>query len=103
MSAPPELHFAPHERKRSQSRQPPPKPWQQMSAELIGSFLLTVVDAGGAMIATMSGGQVTPAARSAAAGLIVRALIVAISDISGAHISAGVTVAFALRRALPWR
>ena len=70
---------------------------------MFGTFLLVSVDAGGAMIAAMSGGEVTPAARSAATGLLIMTLVYATGDVSGAHFNPAVTLAFALRRSFPWR
>src|SRR5205823_7092530 len=54
-------------------------------------------------IAAMSGDKISAAARAAAAGLTVMAMIFAISDISGAHINPAVTLGFAMRGAFPWR
>jgi aquaporin Z len=86
---------------------PPPRrrytQGQRLLAEVIGTFLLTFVDAGGAMVAAVSQGEVTAAARGAAAGLTIMAMIYAFSEVSGAHLNPAVTFAFALRRAFPWR
>jgi MIP family channel proteins len=80
---------------------------QRLAAEIIGTFLLVFVDAGGAMVAAISGGEqgspVTAVARSLAAGLTVMAMIYSISEISGAHINPAVTFGFALRGSFPWR
>src|SRR5579859_6086301 len=75
---------------------------RRLVAELVGTFALTTVDAGGAMIATM-GKQVTSPARAAAAGLLIMALAYALSNVSGAHFNPAVTLAFALRRVFPWK
>lgn len=75
---------------------------RQALAELVGTFLLTLVAAGAEVIAAISGGQVSPAARALAPGLLVMALIYALGDVSGAHFNPGVTWAFALRRVFPW-
>jgi MIP family channel proteins len=71
-------------------------------AELLGTFALTFVDAGGAMIATMTG-KVSDEARAIAPGLLVMAVIYALGNISGAHINPAVTFSFALRGVFPWR
>jgi MIP family channel proteins len=75
---------------------------QKLTAELLGTFVLTFVDAGGAMIGVLSHGEVTPAARAAAAGLVIMAMIYTLSDVSGAHFNPAVTFAFALRGAFSW-
>ena len=71
-------------------------------AELLGTFALTLVGAGGEVIAHVSGGEVSHAARAVAPGLLVLALIYAIGDASGAHFNPAVTFAFAARRDFPW-
>lgn len=76
------------------------RPWL---AELVGTFALTLVAAGGEVINAVSGGQVGAAARAVAPGLMVMALIYALGDASGAHLNPAVSLAFALRRCFPWR
>jgi MIP family channel proteins len=78
-------------------------PIQVFFAEVMGTFLLTFIDAGGAIIAALSFGEVTSAARAAAAGLLIMSMIYTLSDVSGAHLNPAVTFAFALRGAFPWR
>lgn len=72
-------------------------------AELLGTFGLTFVAAGGDVIAKVSGGEVERMARVVAPGLLVAAFIYAFGDVSGAHFNPAVTLAFALRRDFPWR
>jgi MIP family channel proteins len=76
---------------------------RRLFTELLGTFLLVFVDCGGAVIATMSDGAVTPIARSAATGLLIMAMVATMGDVSGAHFNPAVTGAFALRGAFPWR
>jgi aquaporin Z len=76
--------------------------FRRMLAETLGTFALTTVDAGGAMIATLDS-RVSFTGRSAAAGLVVAAMCYAIGNVSGAHLNPAVTLAFALRRVFPWR
>src|SRR5260221_606266 len=59
-------------------------------AEFVGTFALTFVAAGGAVIAVVSHGAVSPAARAVAPGLMVGALIYSIGDVSGAHFNPAV-------------
>ena len=70
-------------------------------AEAVGTFALTLVGAGGEVIAHVSGGEVSHAARAVAPGLMVLALIYAIGDASGAHFNPAVTFAFAAAPRLP--
>jgi MIP family channel proteins len=76
---------------------------RRLFTEALGTFLLVTVDCGGAMIASMSDGAVTPIARSASTGLLVMAMVTTMGDVSGAHFNPAVTSAFALRGAFPWR
>ena len=48
---------------------------RRLLAELLGTFALTLVAAGGEVIAVISGGEVSPAARAVAPGLLVMAMI----------------------------
>jgi aquaporin Z len=72
-------------------------------AELAGTFALTLAAAGGEVIAAVSGGEVSHAARVVAPGLVVLALIYAFGNVSGAHFNPAVTFAFALGGAFRWR
>jgi MIP family channel proteins len=77
-------------------------PWRRMAAEMTGTFLLTFVAAGGELLARRSP-DVSPAAKAVAPGLVVLAMIYAVSDVSGAHFNPAVTFAFALRGDFRWR
>ena len=76
---------------------------RRLFTECLGTFILVTVDCGGAVIAALSGGEVSPAARAAATGLVVLAMVYAMGDVSGAHFNPAVTSAFALRGVFPWR
>ena len=58
--------------------------------------------AGGEVVARVSRGEVSPAARAVAPGLVVAALIYSVGDVSGAHFNPVVTLAFAIRRVFRW-
>jgi aquaporin Z len=76
--------------------------FKRLLAESFGTFLLVVVDCGGAVIGSLDG-EITAAARSAATGLLVMVMIYSIGNVSGAHFNPAVTTAFALRGVFPWR
>lgn len=76
---------------------------RSLFAELLGTFALTLAAAGGEVIASVSHGEVSHAARAVAPALVVLALIYALGDCSGAHFNPAVTFAFSLRRDFPWR
>jgi aquaporin Z len=87
----------------SEEKDPDPPLPRALLAELLGTFALTFVAAGGGAVASVSGGAVSHAARSVAPGLVVLALIYSLGDASGMHVNPAVTLAFALRRDFPWR
>jgi aquaporin Z len=72
---------------------------RRLVTECFGAFALTFVAAGAEIIAVISGGEVSAAARAIAPGLTVMALIYALGDTSGAHFNPVVSVAFTLRGA----
>ncbi|SRR5712691_5382973 len=76
---------------------------RRLFAELLGTFALTLVAAGGEVIAVISGGEVNPAARAVAPGLLVMAMIYTLGSQSGAHFNPVVTLAFTLSQDFPWR
>jgi aquaporin Z len=73
----------------------------RLVAEAVGTFALTFVAAGADTMGIISGGQVGPAARAVAPGLLVMAFIYALGDTSGAHFNPAVTLGFTLRRLFP--
>jgi aquaporin Z len=75
---------------------------RRLLAELLGTFALTFVAAGGEVVAVISGGEVSQAARAVAPGLLVMAMIYTLGNESGAHFNPVVTLAFALRHDFPW-
>jgi aquaporin Z len=77
--------------------------WRRLFAELLGTFLLVLVAAGGAVILDAAHSDTGRIAAVTAPGLMVLATILFMGAVSGAHLNPAVTVAFALRRDFPWR
>jgi aquaporin Z len=77
--------------------------WKRLFAEVLGTFGLVLVAAGGRAIAFATGATSDPLSAAIAPGLVVMALIYALADVSGAHFNPVVTLAFAVRGAFPWR
>ncbi len=76
---------------------------RQLLAELLGTFALTLVAAGGPVIGAASGTAVGLPALVVAPALLVIAMIYTVGNLSGAHFNPAVTLAFALRKDFPWR
>lgn len=72
-------------------------------AEMLGTFMLTFVAAGGHAIEAGTNQSIGLAAKAIASGLLVMVMIYTLGEISGAHFNPIVTFAFALRREFPWR
>jgi aquaporin Z len=77
--------------------------WRRLFAELLGTFLLVLVGAGGAVVGALTHGAVGRDAAVASPGLMVMAIILFMGAVSGAHLNPAVTLAFTLRRDFPWR
>jgi aquaporin Z len=79
----------------------PSKEWRRLFSELLGTFALVLVAAGGGLLHAK--GQISLAAAVVAPGLMVMAIILFMGAVSGAHLNPGVSLAFALRGDFPWR
>jgi aquaporin Z len=75
--------------------------YRRLFAELLGTFLLVLVAAGGGLLHAK--GQISLSAAVVAPGLMVMAIILFMGAVSGAHLNPVVSIAFALRRDFPWR
>jgi aquaporin Z len=70
---------------------------RRLFAEVLGTFFLTFVAAGGEVVASVTNGAVSDAAKVVAPALVVMAFVYAVGDVSGAHFNPAVTLAFAIR------
>jgi aquaporin Z len=75
--------------------------WRRLFSELLGTFMLVIVAAGGGLL--HGKGQISLAAAVVAPGLMVMAIILSMGAVSGAHLNPVVSFAFALRGDFPWR
>jgi len=81
----------------------PSQEWRRLFSELLGTFLLVLVGAGGAVVGAQSDGAISRAAAVTAPGLMVMAIILFMGAVSGAHLNPAVSIAFAARGDFPWR
>jgi aquaporin Z len=77
--------------------------WRRLFSELLGTFFLVLVGAGGAVVDARFPGAVGRAAAVTAPGLMVMTIILFMGAVSGAHLNPAVSVAFAARGDFPWR
>ncbi len=74
--------------------------YRRLFSELLGTFMLVLVAAGGGILHAK--GEISLAAAVVAPGLMVLAIILFMGAISGAHLNPVVSLAFALRRDFLW-
>jgi aquaporin Z len=79
----------------------PRREWRRLFSELLGTFMLVLVAAGGGMLHAQ--GKISLPAAVVAPGLMVLAIILFMGAISGAHLNPAVSLAFALRGDFPWK
>ncbi len=72
--------------------------WRRLFCELLGTFFLVLVGAGGAVVNAQSDGAISRAAAVTAPGLMVMAIILFMGAVSGAHLNPAVSLAFAAAR-----
>ena len=80
----------------------PRQEWRRLFSELLGTFFLVLVAAGGGMMGQAFPGVVSRRAAVVAPALMVMAIILFMGKVSGAHLNPAVSIAFALRRDFPW-
>jgi aquaporin Z len=76
---------------------------RRLVAEAIGTFALTLVACSTEVVPAVLGRPKDDLVTAFAPGFTVLAMICALGNVSGAHINPAVTLAFALRRAFPWK
>ena len=81
----------------------PRQEWRRLFAEVLGTFFLVLVGAGGGVVDAVSDGAIGRAASVTAPGLMVMAIILFMGAVSGAHLNPAVTLGFAVRGDFPWR
>jgi aquaporin Z len=75
--------------------------YRRLFSELLGTFMLVLVAAGGAILHTK--GQISLAAAVVVPGLMVLAIILFMGAVSGSHLNPAVSLAFAVRGDFPWK
>jgi aquaporin Z len=81
----------------------PRQEWRRLFSEVLGTFFLVLVAAGGGMMGQAFPDTISRQAAVVAPGAMVLAIILFMGKVSGAHLNPSVSVAFALRRDFPWR
>jgi aquaporin Z len=82
--------------------QDPRQEWRRLLAELLGTFFLVLVAAGGPMMNQAFPGAIGRNAAVVAPGLMVLAIILSTGKLSGAHLNPAVSLAFAARGNFQW-
>jgi aquaporin Z len=80
----------------------PSQEWRRLFSEVLGTFFLVLVAAGGGMMGQAFPGVISRTAAVVAPALMVMAIILFMGKVSGAHLNPAVSIAFALRRDFPW-
>ena len=81
----------------------PHQEWRRLFSELLGTFFLVLVAAGGGMMGQAFPDTISRSAAVVAPGLMVMAVILFMGKVSGAHLNPVVSLAFAMRGDFPWR
>src|SRR6476661_6236369 len=75
--------------------------YRRLFSELLGTFFLVLVAAGGGIL--HGKGQISLTAAVVAPGLMVASIILFMGAVSGAHLNPAVSLAFAVRGDFPWK
>jgi aquaporin Z len=75
--------------------------WRRLFSEMLGTFFLVLVAAGGGLLHAK--GQISLAAAVVAPGLMVMTIILFMGAVSGAHLNPVVSLAFGMRGDFPWK
>ena len=81
----------------------PSQEWRRLFSELLGTFFLVLVAAGGGMMGQAFPDTISRTAAVVAPGLMVMSIILFMGKVSGAHLNPAVSIGFALRGDFPWR
>src|SRR4051794_23283167 len=81
----------------------PSREWRRLFSELLGTFFLVLVAAGGGMMGQAFPDTISRTAAVVAPGLMVMGVILFMGKVSGAHLNPAVSIAFSLRGDFPWR
>ena len=81
----------------------PSQEWRRLFSELLGTFLLVLVAAGGGMMGHAFPNTISRTAAVTAPALMVLGVILFMGKVSGAHLNPAVSIAFSLRGDFPWR
>ncbi len=80
----------------------PRQEWRRLFSELLGTFFLVLVAAGGGMMSQAFPDTISRTAAVVAPALMVMGIILFMGKVSGAHLNPAVSFAFALRGDFPW-
>jgi len=83
--------------------QNPSQEWRRLFSEVLGTFFLVLVAAGGGMMGQEFPDTISRTAAVVAPGMMVLAIILFMGKVSGAHLNPAVSIAFSLRGDFPWR
>jgi aquaporin Z len=83
--------------------QDPHQEWRRLFSELLGTFFLVLVAAGGGMMGQAFPDTISRTAAVVAPGMMVMAIILFMGKVSGAHLNPAVSLAFSLRGDFPWK
>src|SRR4249919_4277901 len=75
---------------------------RRLFSELLGTFFLVLVAAGGGMMGHAFPDTISRTAAVVAPALMVMGVILFMGKVSGAHLNPAVSIAFALRGDFPW-